>query len=247
MSDENQVATTDTEQENTVQTKDGVQIIPADNPTKEELSEIDSKVKEQMKVETVPTPTEFTFRKQKDDSGIETKRAPLTVPLPIPTINGVLAIIEGGGKGLELLREAVTNIINAQARDLITQDESLNASNFPYEQLDWDFIANMPKATRKGGGIPKEIWEGFGKDYIEVMPDATSKSVEQVTTAAKLFTAKLQPVKTNKKVLAVLQDQLGIYAEATPNLEDYAECVEFLVGKISDLMETSENALLDAL
>ena len=61
-----------------------------------------------------------------------------------------------------------------------------NAATFPIDKLSWDFISNMPKAQRSGGGIAKEVWEEFGKDYISVMPDVTGKKVEQVTKAAKL-------------------------------------------------------------
>ena len=245
---EQEDTTTTVETGNNVVEKQELKIIPAENPTKEELATIVAEVRSQMKVETVPTPTEFTFRKQKDDSVIEYKRDTLVVPLPIPTINGVLSIIEEGGKGAELLREAVTEVIKTQARSLISEDEKLNAANFPYDQLSWDFIANMPKASRKGGGIPKEIWEGFVKDYIEVMQEVTDKTLEQVTFAAKLFNAKLQPVKTNKKVLSVLEEQLGVYANAEQaNLEEFAEVIEFLAEKITTFKETSESSILEAL
>jgi hypothetical protein len=190
-------------------------------------------------------PTVFKFRKAKDkDTGIETIRKPVQLAIPYPSVQGLINIIEKGGKGLELVMEALATVVDSAARDLLYEDLSLDASNFPVEKLAWDTIANLPKAQRTGGGIPKEVWESFAQDYCEVMPSITGKSPEQVANAAKILQNKFSAVKTNEAVLNLLVDQLAIYANSSPNIEDYQECVEFLLNKADTLLNVSPEELL---
>jgi len=66
-------------------------------------------------------------------------------------------------------------------------------------------------SERKGAGIAKEVWKQFAEDYIAIMPSLQGKSVENVTNAAKIFVARMQPCKTNKPVLSRLKDYLNLY------------------------------------
>jgi len=241
MTEETNAAVEETE----VAEASGPQVIAAQNPTPEEMEALRAKIKENYNFNVAVKPVTFRFKKSKDsETGIETVREPLELAIPYPNVDGIIAILEGGGKGLELLIDAVESVVTQQARDLISDDVKLNAANFPVDKLSWEFIANMPKAQRRGGGIPKETWDGFEKDYIEVMQAATDKTVEQVSNAAKILKNKCAQVKTNEPVLELLQGQLAIYAEHTPNLEDYKECVEFLAGKIEQFLNISDEELL---
>lgn len=187
----------------------------------------------------------FHFKTVKDkDSGIETKRPTIELKLPIPSIEGIIAILEAGGKQLELLQSAVADIIVAQARSILGDNETITADNFPLDQCLWEFIANMPEAEKRGRGIPKEVWEEFAADYIEVMPAITGKTAEQVALAAKLFLNKFQQVKTNKPVIGKLREQLAIYANNSKQAENFTDCIKFLDDKANDLMEADESALL---
>jgi len=187
----------------------------------------------------------FHFKTVKDkDSGIETKRPTIELKLPVPSVEGIIAILEAGGKQLELLQSAVGDIIVAQARSLLSDNENMTADNFPIGQCTWEFIANMPEAEKRGRGIPKEVWEEFAADYIEVMPAITGKTAEQVALAAKLFLNKFQQVKTNKPVIGKLREQLAIYANNSKQAENYADCIKFLDDKANDLLEADETALL---
>lgn len=187
----------------------------------------------------------FHFKTVKDkDSGIETKRPTIELKLPVPSIEGIIKILEAGGKQLELLQSAVGDIIVAQARSLLSDNENMTAENFPSGQCTWEFIANMPEAEKRGRGIPKEVWEEFAADYIEVMPAITGKTAEQVALAAKLFLNKFQQVKTNKPVIGKLREQLAIYANNSKQAENYADCIKFLDDKANDLLEADETALL---
>lgn len=190
-------------------------------------------------------PTKFSFRKVKDEAtGLETKRPTLEIELPLLSVEGIIAAFQVGGKQLDLIVEAVRDVQIARAREIIAEKEDITSDNFPYEQLSWDAIANLPKAERKGGGISKETWEEFAKDYITTMPAVTGKSIEQVTNASKILVNRFQAVKNSKPHLKLLKDQLSIYASSSQNAETYAECIQFLVEKADHFLSMDEAALL---
>ena len=231
-------------EETTVDTTQ-VNVISVTNPSEEEMKGIlqDIKINYNFKVDTKPVA--FNFKKSTDkDSGIETKREPVQLAMPYPSMEGIVGIMEGGGKGLELLMEAVEGIVNSAARDLLYDDLTLNAATFPSEKVSWEFIANLPKAQRRGGGIPKETWEAFAQDYVEVMPTVTGKTIEQVANAAKILLSKLNQVKTNDAVLQLLVEQLAVYAEHAPNIDEFSDCVAFLLDKADRFLNVSEEDLL---
>lgn len=202
------------------------------------------------KVEKVST--KFSFRKVAVEvdgkpTGDFTKRPTVEIELPVITVEGVVAALQAGGKQLELVIEACRQVQFDRARELVNDKEDISADNFQYAELAWEKIANLPKAERRGGGIPKEVWEDFIKDYITVMPAATGKTVDQVTNASKLLATKFQSIKTNKPVLKLLKDQLAIYVNASQQAESFSECVNFLAEKADTLLNQDEAALLEAL
>lgn len=236
--DDDEVETTGTD------SRDTVVVTPAVIPTKEELADICGDIKANFNFKVDVKPVIFRFKTSKDDNGVEVKRDALELPIPYPTVQGIVDILETGGKELELLMDAVEGIVTAQARTLISDDWELNATNMPVNKLSWEFIANMPKAERSGGGIAKEVWEDFGKDYIKTMPEVTGKTIDQVTQASKLLVNKLAAVKTNIPVLTLLVDQLTIYLANSKRADEFSSCVEFLVDKADKLINTTPEELL---
>jgi hypothetical protein len=190
----------------------------------------------------------FNFRTVKDEAtGLESKRPSVELSIPIPSVEGIIAILEAGGKQLELLQEAVAEIVINRAREIVSDKEDISADNFPFAELTWEAIANLPKAERKGRGIAKEIWEDFSKDYIATMPAVTGKSAEQVGNAAKILLNKFSAVKSNKPVISLLKNQLGLYLNSSANAEQFSDCVEFLMQKAQTLLDADEAALLSNL
>lgn len=188
---------------------------------------------------TMMREVKFNFRKD----SLGNKRASIVKQIPVPTLAGLVAIIEAGGKQLDLVLDTLADVVYAQARQQVDAEDYTD-DKWDVNALAWDVIANLPKAERRGGGIPKETWEAFSADYIQVMPAVTGKTLEQTGNAAKLFVAKLAPVKTNKKVIAHLQDLLNIWFTNTPNAEDYADVYEFLSNKAETLLKADEASLL---
>lgn len=191
----------------------------------------------------------FHFKKQAVEvdgkaTGDFTKRPTVTLNLPTPSVEGIIAILEAGGKQLDLLMEAVQEVVFGRAREIVNEKEDISQDNFPMEEMSWEKIANLPKAERRGGGISKETWEEFAKDYIAVMPGVTGKTADQIGNAAKILLNKFAACKTNKPVLGLLKEQIGLYVTHSPNAGEYAECVEFLNNKAETLLKMSDEDLL---
>ena len=184
---------------------------------------------------------EYKFNFRKDDLG--NKRPTVELKLPIPSVEGIVKILEAGGKQLELLIAAVEGIVLQQARALLNDNEGMTAATFPTDQCVWDFIANIPETDKRGSGISKEVWEAFSKDYVAVMPGATGKSAQQVALAAKLLASKFNPVKTQKDVITILRDQLAIYANTSTNAESFQDCIKFLSEK-AEMLLASDNTIV---
>lgn len=181
-----------------------------------------------------PVDNKFTFRKVKDELGTETRRPTVLLTLPMPTVDGILAALKDEKQRdylLEIVGSAVIESARQQVNDEtkpVNKQEDLDTS-----KLTLAYLANVPKAERRGGGIPKTLWEAFEKDYISVMPAIASKTEEQVTKAAKIFVAKLQPAKTNKPVITLLMTQLDLWFAGTTEgaQEEFMDIYEFLKEK----------------
>lgn len=185
----------------------------------------------------------YKFNFKADKMG--NKRDSVELDLLVPSVDGIVAALEKGGKELALVKEAVTAIVLQQAREIVNEKFDITQETFPQDQLSWELIASIEPKARTGGGIPQDQWEAFAEDYIKVMPAATGKTEEQVGLAAKILLSKFTgQYKTNKPVLSKLQEQLGIYLTATPRADDFSDCVEFLVAKADRLLNMSEADLL---
>src|SRR6476469_6663568 len=126
--------------------------------------------------------TQFHFRAVKDEAtGASSKRPTVELKLPKPSLEGIIDILQNSDtrpKEFELLQEAIAEKVQAHARALLNDDDSLTGDNFPYDKITWQAIANMPAKERRGGGIAKETWEDFAKDYVTAMPALTGKTGE---------------------------------------------------------------------
>lgn len=250
-----EAVTEEAEAASTTEAKITTNIIEVENPSTEEMEVITSGIKANYEFNVDVKPVNFTFKKSLDkDSKIETVRNAVQLAVPYVSVQGLIDIIQGdhlkegeANKGLALLMEAAEGIVNTAARNILYEDTALNASNFPIERISWEAIANLPKAQRRGGGIPKEVWEAFATDYCETMPELTGKTIPQVTNAAKMLQNKFSAVKTNFDVLNLLVEQLGIYADGSENAGDYTDCIEFLVEKADTLLNVTQEELLAAL
>lgn len=184
----------------------------------------------------------FKFRFRKDKLG--NQRPNIEFKGPVPSVEGFVDILEKGGKGLEFLKEVAYNAVRDAMLAYIADNESATADNIPLEKFTWEAIANQPREDRRASQFTEADWEAFAKDYIEVMPAATNKTVENVTNATVVYLKKFSIVKTNKEVLSKLKDQLGLYLEHSKNAEQHAEIVEFLLKKADTYLKSDDVELL---
>lgn len=192
----------------------------------------------------------YGFRKQKDEAtGVEKKRANIELKLHVPSVEGIVAILEKGGKELEFLQDVVAQAIIDQARDVLNSDESLTADNFPYDAVTWEAIANQPETERRGRGIAKEVWEDFAKDYLEVMPSASGKTADNIKKQVQLIMAKFSPLRHHEKrdtILPGFREMLTIYASVSPEAERYAACIEYLNKKIDQFLTQEQESNIES-
>ena len=183
----------------------------------------------------------YSFREDKE---LGSRRPTIQLNVRVLTVEGIIDIIQKGGKGLELLLETVADVIVKEARLQVDEKEDISQYTFDESKVTWDYIAELPKAERRGGGISKEIWELFAKDYIGVMPSITGFNADKIGNQAKLIIGKFQGCKTNKPILTFLSEQLDVYFANTVNAEEYVECYEFLKTKAVTLLAQDETSLL---
>lgn len=176
----------------------------------------------------------------------ETKRESIKLHVPVPSWEAVIAMIEAGlaegasevaKNNLQLVADSLFNTVYEVAVSLAKENTSLTSANFPMNELDWEAIANAPEAERKSRGISKEEWADFAEDYLASMPQITGKDEERIKRAVAMFINKFGPIKSDKKSVAVLRDQLVVYAEQAPQASNYFKVVEFLLKKADALIE----------
>ena len=176
----------------------------------------------------------------------ETKRESIKLHIPVPSYEALIAMIEAGlaegasevaKNNLQLINDSLFNTVYEVAVSLAKENTSLTSANFPFEELDWEKIANAPEAERKSRGISKEEWADFAEDYLASMPAITGKDEERIKRAVAMFINKFGPIKSDKKSVAVLRDQLVVYAETAPQASNYFKVVEFLLKKADALIE----------
>jgi len=196
----------------------------------------------------------FKSRRITDEAGNEigrTKKQPsLTVDLPVPSIEEVIAMLQAGGAEAVLLMTQVGDIVYQAARgqfdEVIEQfgdDDSkeVTANMLNYDQLSISYLANLPPSSRGVQAISDEEWQAFFEDYLAVMVAATGKTEDRIKNHINLF-KKPQKAKANKEVLKVLVDQLDIYLASSGNLEDTGTCAVRIRDRFNKWIAEPEKA-----
>lgn len=202
----------------------------------------------------------FHFKKEKIRNAAnevigEGKKLPsIKVSVPRPTTEGILKIVEAGGKELELLLDAATDVVIDRVRTVINEvraklpeGQEIKPEMIDLSQATWSVIANIPKAVRKGLGISDEDWEDFAADYRAVMPKATGKDVDRIEKHIKLFKSKYAQCRNDKKALGVLDQMLDVWAANTGEMEDNQTVFEYLKNRVQSLLQEEEKILSEAL
>lgn len=182
---------------------------------------------------------EFNFRFKKDKLG--NQRPSIKMQAPVPTADGVVEILtKGDKKQWALIEEAMYSVVRDTLGGFVAE-ESFNPETFDVSKLFWEAIANMPKEDRRSSTIPEEQWTGFVASYMEVMPSVTGKTPEQVKNATEVFVRKLVPVKSNKKLVEKLKEQLALYAQQ-PAAEQFSDVLDLLLKRCDTYLAADDLA-----
>ena len=196
----------------------------------------------------------FKSRRITDENGNEigrTKKQPsLTVDLPVPSTDEVIAMLQSGGAEAVLLMTQIGDTIYQAARgqfdEVIEQfgdDDSkeVTADMLNYDQLSISYLANLPPSSRGVQAVSDEEWQAFFEDYLAVMVAATGKTEDRIKNHVSLF-KRPQKAKANKEVLKVLVDQLDIYLASSGNLEDTGTCAVRIRDRFNKWISEPEKA-----
>lgn len=189
---------------------------------------------------------DFGFRKNKEGY----KRPTVSLEIPVLTVEGIAELLTSEDSKVT---DLVVDLVNAQVishiRTFVEADENFNQESLnallAEGKISIEAIANLPRSERNT--IGKEQLEEFAKDYVAIMPEATGKDVKKVQMAAGLFIERFKRVAGDNKILAVLQEQLGVFMEAaSPEvLERNERTLSYLANKLEELLalEVSADAL----
>lgn len=203
------------------------------------------------------------FRKEKvlDAEGKEIgeafKHPSVTIPLPLPTREQVLAIFSDDTKLAEqkFILDAIYDEFYLQAREQINDAREQNKDNnefrvtpnvIDYSKLTITALANMP-ASERGNKVSEEDMKAFLADYMAVMPSALNKEASKVKAQAGLLEKELRTVKTDKPVLKVMEQCITVWANATGSMEEHQQVYERLVGRIKRYLQAEPKKLMDSI
>lgn len=181
---------------------------------------------------------EFVFRFKKDKLG--NQRSPVSLKAGVPSVEGLVSILELGGKGLELLQDALVDTIQAALRTWVSDTENASQEVLDLSKFTWNAIANQPREDRRSGAISEEQWASFTADYAAIMPSVTGKNSSQIGAAIEIYVKKFSMVKTNKPVLNALKVQLGLYMEHSPSASNFEDILELLTRRIENYLKSDD-------
>ncbi|CAM6053479.1 unnamed protein product [Sphagnum tenellum] len=185
------------------------------------------------------------------------KRPPVTLTLPVLTQEGLLAAMQDD-KTFNYVVDTINEQIREAARSQVapaTDDVTPvnRQSELDLSKLTLSYLVNQPPSERKGGGISKETWAEFEKDYIATMDAIKSEDGtlayphKNNVYAANLFVKRLEPIKNNKPMLKKLQSRISIWAGNTENGDELMEVYKFLDSKIENLLTKDDEDQLNSI
>ncbi len=171
----------------------------------------------------------------------KSKRPDVKLAIPIPTLRGIAVALHDPQQQEYILGLVADAIISAARSQISDKNKPVNKQEeLDLSKLTLEYLANEPKAERKGYGISEETWEAFKKDYISIMPEIVNRDVTKVTNVAIIFEKRLGPVRTNKPVLKALENYLHLWAQHSPNIEEFTPIYELLNSKFETYLNLTD-------
>ncbi|MND65592.1 hypothetical protein D3C87_601110 [compost metagenome] len=186
---------------------------------------------------------DFSFRQNKEGY----KRPTVTLVMGVPSLAGLATLLTSEDQKVQdLLVGLVQDTLTSYTRTFVEADAEFSQEKFDAlvaeGKISIEAIANLPKSERNT--IGKEDLEEFAKDYVAYMPEITGKDVKKVQMAAGLFIERFKRVAGDNTILAVLQEQLGTFAEGVSEevLAKNERVVMYLSSKLEELLSLEVTA-----
>lgn len=184
----------------------------------------------------------FAFRTK---DGI--KRPTVSVEFDSPNAAGLIQLLQSEDpKVVSYLEDMTSSALAAHIRTYVDSDENFNQETLDAMvaegKISIEALANLPKSERNT--LTKEQLEDFARDYIAIMPEVTGKDVKRIQMAAGLFAERFKRCAGDNTVLAVLQEQLGVFIEAADAevLGKHERALEYLAAKLEELLSIKVTA-----
>lgn len=203
--------------------------------------------------EVVVKKVAYNFRVKKTDSGKknedgsaimdEYKRPSVVVPLIYPSQQKIATILAGSGPARDLIFQALENVAYDAGYELVAGDSTITSATFPIDQLDWDAIAARAAAAGTSRGLDMDALKAFAEDYKACMGEISGRPENAVKNAADAFMQRFAKHRTATSILKQLNAHLNTYIEKAPNAGMYADTVEWLKNKLTELLSASVDDL----
>lgn len=173
------------------------------------------------------------------------KRDPVTLQVPQITFEGLEEIIKSDDSKV---KEFILGAINSTLIDYVQQKLNeqprhlqIDVSKVDLSDVSLETLANMPQDERKSRGISEELWDLFEQDYRQIMPAAAGLDEIKITNHVKAFRNRFNALKTNKKVIKKLAENLEIWARNTDKLEELQQIYAVLSEKAENLLNSNDD------
>lgn len=206
------------------------------------------------------------FRKEKvkdeatgQEIGEGYKHPSIAIALPLPSKEELLAIFSAPSEGegskaaeqkyvIDLIKDAYYVQAREQINDWREQNpkDEVSTNILDYNKISITALANMP-ASERGNKIDEEAMKDFLADYIAIMPAASGKDASKVKAQAGLLEKQLRTVRTDKKVLTVMDGLLAIWANATTAMDENQQVYEFLTNRIKRWLTAEPKNVLESI
>lgn len=194
----------------------------------------------------------FNFR-TKTIADIGTRKLPqLTVALPAYSAEEIIIALSEAGPVQDFITGLVSGAVALAARSMINEYESENpaCSEIPASAVNLDGLTLAELAstsTVSGSAIGDEDMAAFFADYEGVMPEVTGKSLDTIKKHTTIFKAKFQNVKNDKRVLALLMENLMGWKKSSLNAGEHAQVFAMLQNKATGYLNKEAKPLVELL
>lgn len=219
-------------------------------------TEVVQTTEESAPTDSAPTPdnkVKFWFREPSEDAKKKdpkiTKRPDLELTLPLVNQDSLIDSMASDPKVMSWVVEIINGAIVDEARLQVKRADKpvMSQEELDVSKLTLEYLADKPD-ERKSSGISKEEWQEFEANYISVMPSLEGRDVEKVKKVAKIFVARLVPMKTAKPVLQAIQPMLATWYDSLDEAgkEKFTPIYAYLEKRFEEYLAiTDENLLAD--